>query len=102
MVESALKPDARRNGRVHAPAVSDFQLPHPSDQLSPLSSPVLSPSVFCLIPMRSSTLSHRLFSGVSLANLTCRPVLIVPPALPASRIGRSSWLWALPSLLPLP
>ena len=31
-----------------------------------------------------------------------RPGWIVPPPEPASRIGRLSWLWALPSPSPLP
>ena len=34
--------------------------------------------------------------------LMCRPVWIVPPPRPARRIGRSLWLWRLPSPIPLP
>ncbi len=69
---------------------------------SAVSRPVLSPKPSTFAPIRSSIDTYRLVKGVSLGTRTCRPVLMVPLALPASRIGRSSWAWALPSLMPLP
>src|SRR5262249_31741888 len=95
---TSVNEEGRRLDRGAGP-LSIFFANQPS---SPFSAPVLSPSFATFTLARSSIDTHRLFSGVSLAYLTCRPLLMVPHPLPASRIGRSSWLWALPSLLPLP
>ena len=86
-------------------ASSGTQTPNPSlmeHYASDSSRPVLSPSDGTLAPARSSIDRNRLLSGVSWGITRCRPLVIVPPALPARMIGRSSCRWRLPSERPLP
>src|SRR5262249_25076585 len=59
---------------------------------SPGSRPVLSPNAGSTTPTRSSRETYRFMSGVSRGKRRWRPGFRVPPPLPATRIGRLSWL----------